>query len=384
MLLGAFDTAGAWRDVRGALVQTSALSLSLFVLITFAVKNPRRARLARLAAIGLTALDLALAQRPLVLYAPAESWRSEPGIVAALPPGFADYRVYRQSDAIAPYWVRANSDDRYTQFIRWDRETLSPKYELPYGISLVEASGTMISADYKMLLDVAREHTTRRAKGPLPDHSVLDMLSARVAIVEQDDVTGAESPLARPAEGMVAVLRAGAGPRAWIVHDVELLEELASAAPWRLKERTKAVFFPDGDARDWRRVAVVESDEPLDLPIERAVEGAGERCTLVSAEPLRVELDVELASAGLVVLGDLYSPGWELTVETLGESRSVPIVRTNRVLRGAALPAGKHRLVYHYRPRSVMLGGLTSGLAVVGLAVIVLVASVRRRVRRAL
>ena len=38
----------------------------------------------------------------------------------------------------------------------------------------------------------------------------------------------------------------------------------------------------------------------------------------------------------------------------------LPIVRTNRVLRGVALPAGNHRLVYRYRPASVWLGGAIS------------------------
>jgi hypothetical protein len=45
----------------------------------------------------------------------------------------------------------------------------------------------------------------------------------------------------------------------------------------------------------------------------------------------------------------------------------VPILRTNRVMRGALLPAGTHRLVYRYRPESVIYGGAISGLALVAL-----------------
>ena len=173
---------------------------------------------------------------------------------------------------------------------------------------------------------------------------------------------------------MVAVLRTTALPRAWIVHEVELLSELSGRAPWQLKQRTREVLFPGGEPRDWRKIAVVESDAPPSPPVEPAAAAAVERCTLVRAEPTCVELEVELASAGLVVLGDLLYPGWELTVETEDRSRSVPIVRANRVMRGAFLPAGSHRLVYRYRPTSVYLGGAISACSVVGLVGVALLA----------
>jgi hypothetical protein len=98
------------------------------------------------------------------------------------------------------------------------------------------------------------------------------------------------------------------------------------------------------------------------------VADGGEHCRILHASPLEVELDVRLASAGLVVLGDLFYPGWELTVETAGERRRLPIVRANRVMRGAFLPAGEHRLVFAYRPRSVYRGAAISGATALVLA----------------
>jgi hypothetical protein len=339
-------------------------------------------RLAGAAALVLTTVDLAIAQRGLVLYAPAAEWRPTPDVLEVLPRPFYEYRVFRQIGPLAPSWQQRSSSERYTECLRWDRATLWPKYPLPYEVSLAEAMETMASGDYETLLDVAREYSPRRRKNPLPDASVLDLLAARVAIVSEHLAVADAARLSKPGEGLVAVLRETALARAWIVHDVESMSELAGRAPWRLKERTREVLFPGGEARAWRTIAVVESNVPPNPPAEPARPGTAERCSVSSADPLDIEIDVELASAGLVVLGDLYYPGWELTVETAGRVRSVPIVRANRVMRGAFLPAGSHRLVYRYRPWSVYLGGAISACSLIGLVVVALVAW-RRRISRA-
>ncbi len=41
-------------------------------------------------------------------------------------------------------------------------------------------------------------------------------------------------------------------------------------------------------------------------------------------------------------------------------ARRAEIFRVNRVMRGTSLPAGRHRLVYRYRPASFLIGSLVS------------------------
>ena len=142
------------------------------------------------------------------------------------------------------------------------------------------------------------------------------------------------------------------------------------------------MLFPAGEPRDWRQVAVVETDESIALERLPRDASAAESCTIVHADPLRVEIVAQLAADGLVVLADLYYPGWELTVETDGHAHRAPILRTNRVMRGAMLPAGRHRLVYRYRPRSVLYGGAMSGLSAMLLAAAAIYACLRRRATR--
>ncbi|MEX0676279.1 MAG: YfhO family protein [Pirellulales bacterium] len=377
-ILGPFNWAGAHRDLVSALVQTAALSVVFLAALAIASARPQWAECTRLAAFAVTVLDLAVAQEYLVLYAPSESWRTAPKVLDRLPKGSAGYRVFRQLGLLAPSWERSFSQDRFAECVRWDRETLWPKYPLPYRVSLVEASETIAPDDYLVLLDVARGRNARAHKTPLPDPSILDLLAARVAIVGRD--ARAQIPSAESfAEGMFVGVRPQALERAWIVHQVEVRPKFDSRSPSRLRKLTEQVLFPDGKPRDWRRTAVVETDEPVALEPPARDLSADESCTIVHADPLGVEIEAILAADGLVVLADLYYPGWDLTVRSDGLARGVTILRTNRVMRGAMLPAGRHHLVYRYRPRSVIYGAAISGLSAMLLAAAAIYLGVRSR-----
>jgi hypothetical protein len=63
-----------------------------------------------------------------------------------------------------------------------------------------------------------------------------------------------------------------------------------------------------------------------------------------------------------VILADTFAPGWSLTID----GAPAPIDRTNRLMRGAAVPARRHTLTYTYDPASFRIGGGVS-LATVGL-----------------
>ena len=62
------------------------------------------------------------------------------------------------------------------------------------------------------------------------------------------------------------------------------------------------------------------------------------------------------------------SPGSYLGVGVVpmnDNESEAPVYRVNRAMRGAAVGAGRHRLVYTYRPRSFLAG---AGLSAAGLA----------------
>jgi len=111
---------------------------------------------------------------------------------------------------------------------------------------------------------------------------------------------------------------------------------------------------PDFDARQLALVAA---------PLAASVNEVDGEATILKETPDSVTIDVTMRTPGLVVLADLWFPGWEAYYK--GES--VEILRTNHALRGVELPAGTGRLVFRYRPATFRHG---LWLAVLALAVI--------------
>ena len=85
--------------------------------------------------------------------------------------------------------------------------------------------------------------------------------------------------------------------------------------------------------------------------------------------PQRVVLEVSLDSPGLVILADVYYPGWYLAID----GQPAQIYRVNGLMRGAAVGAGRHRLEYTYSPRSFRVGGLMSIVGLTALLILGLV-----------
>ncbi len=68
--------------------------------------------------------------------------------------------------------------------------------------------------------------------------------------------------------------------------------------------------------------------------------------------PNEIVLDVNAASAGVLVLSEVYYPGWHAWVD----DREVDVLRANYLFRAVELPAGAHRVRMLYDPASFKVG----------------------------
>ncbi len=140
-------------------------------------------------------------------------------------------------------------------------------------------------------------------------------------------------------------LHTGALPRVWLVYRTEVVGVQAEALP--------RVLAPDFAPE---QVAVVENGPLLHG------EGKG-RIELLRIEPNRLELHVETDAPALLVLSEVFYPGWQAVLD----GRPVPIHRTNFTFRGVLIPPGSHRLVMWFRPASLLLGLAIAAAAVIGI-----------------
>jgi len=147
---------------------------------------------------------------------------------------------------------------------------------------------------------------------------------------------------------------AGALPRAFLVD----AQHVVSGGQAALDAVSAAGF-------DGRRVAVVERRLP-GLPVAGATGTAAPpgSAGIASYGPEHVVLQARAPRPGLLVLTDVYYPGWRATVD----GRPASIARVDYLLRGVRVPAGAHRVELRYKPISWTIGWIVSLLALAGLA----------------
>lgn len=130
-------------------------------------------------------------------------------------------------------------------------------------------------------------------------------------------------------------------PRAFVVHRAVVA-----------KDRRDAVEIMKGDGFDPRAVVVL--DERPAIPPSGAA--ATSEAKIVSYEPGEVRVLCGLREPGILFLGDVYYPGWDVTID----GKPGRIIRANYTFRAVALDKGAHLVRFRYRPFSFRCGAFLS------------------------
>ena len=130
-------------------------------------------------------------------------------------------------------------------------------------------------------------------------------------------------------------------PRAFVVGRVAVVPDRAAAAQWLAEQST-----PDA--------AIVEGlPQSIDLPIQP------HEAEIVEWQADQIE--VRTHGPGLLVLSEVYAPGWTAEVD----SQPVEVYPTDLALRGVFVPWGAHTIDFNYQPRPVYAGVLITALSVI-------------------
>lgn len=60
-------------------------------------------------------------------------------------------------------------------------------------------------------------------------------------------------------------------------------------------------------------------------------------------------------------MSDVFYPGWTATIDGV----PTQLFQTDYILRGVAVPPGRHTIEVKFKPRSLVVGGIVSGLSLV-------------------
>ncbi len=161
-------------------------------------------------------------------------------------------------------------------------------------------------------------------------------------------------------------------PRAFVVGPAAVLP--AETIPARIAQ-------PDFDPR---RAVLLEQPPPAGFPTSTNSPPGVLRqdvgtATITRYRNLSVDVTVQMAQPGWLVLGDVNYPGWWVTVD----GKPAPLYTAYYILRAVPLPAGTHQVHFYFLPPSVLLGGAISGSALLLIWGVLYRAYIRRmRARR--
>ena len=128
---------------------------------------------------------------------------------------------------------------------------------------------------------------------------------------------------------------------AWLVDDVRQVDEVqAFSAVTTGRLADKSVFDPE-------RTAVVEDALPYPIHVSKPMKATVRVLTFGDES---VEVETESASDALVVVSEIYYPGWEAAVD----DRPAKILQTAYILRGIAVPARRHHAALVFKSRTLL------------------------------
>ncbi|MGP0066602.1 MAG: hypothetical protein ACLQGP_23810 [Isosphaeraceae bacterium] len=422
-VFGPLDPTGAVGELlRGLAHGAIALTLSFVVL----AGSARRPRPAGLAAVALLAADLALANAPLVIAIPHEDFNKEPAVLRAIreaeraDPSPGPFRIQRLPSWVPIGWSSLESPRRLRDLVDWEIDTLQPGFGLMHGLGYVFADESNTGrSEYRRLFRpafVAADPQTAATLGIEPGRWVLqhpralfDLWGCRYFIIPAypgnwtrdnrsyaafldqteliyPDTAAMEDPARIPDRQEwllykdVQVRRnRRAFPRAWVVHEARiihngmLLHSSNEPEPAPRDTLIARLRSADPSSDDLRTTAYVETDDPrgLRLPLDAGRSGpadATDSLTVRYETPTRAVIEARLGRPGIVVLADAFDPGWRLTID----GTPAPVLRANLLMRAAAVPAGRHTLVYTYDPPSFRIGACASLGGLIGIVVLAL------------
>lgn len=218
-------------------------------------------------------------------------------------------------------------------------DALLPNTALVYGLPDVRSYDGLGLRDYSEVLDLGFQYTgASHALMNAATPHILDFLNVKYVIgpadlmLPADRFTLVHDGSSRVYENLRVM------PRAFLVGDFEVM-------PAEAMRRAIRDGFGLG-----RTVLLDAPPAASDRP--DAVTGSGDSATMMRYTDHHVTVETEASGRRLLVFSDAYYPGWEASVD----GAAVPIYKANHAFRAVSVPAGRHKVEFHYRPSSLRMG----------------------------
>jgi len=286
-------------------------------------------------------------------------------------------------DAIDFPWLRKISNDE-SYFRIYDIKSVPQQTALRYNLQKITGLDPIILKHYfnftNLLLGDGVIRPTEQlpiaflSRGRLQNLMILDLLNVKYIISDRkldeyrhfnlrDEYKDKDKNSVYLYENIAAL------PRAWVVHRVEEIENYDGF------QNNMKGFDPVSTAlivRDTSKFSeFIKSDSSISYKPETFEK---ERVIIKDYKSNRIILETDVKKAGLLVLSEVWMPGWSAKVN----GRNAPVIRTDYLLRGIPVGKGTSRVELRYFPRSFVTGVFTTFTVSSLVLILLITASVRK------
>lgn len=213
-----------------------------------------------------------------------------------------------------------------------------------YGLFDVNGDNPLVLADFERYWEALKSRSAR----------AYDLLNTKFLIARKNvPVDRDKFVLAFEDAALNVYENTRALPRAFVVTETRVAPHHAAAL--------EMVCADDFDPA--QSVVLETAGRPQTADERSKTDGHWSSVTIVGYGPNEIWLDVATARAGVLVLSEVFYPGWRAWVN----EREVEIVRANYLFRAVAVPAGASRVRLLYDPLTFKLGVGLLVVTVVGL-----------------
>jgi hypothetical protein len=304
--------------------------------------------------VAFSTVDLAFFQSRQNAIAPMSVWTQEPGTATELRPRLGGNRIFSVGSELthtATFQKAGGWLGPLEPFAR-QREFLQPSSNVLYGIPspngyaqltpiyVVDVWGDQNRPGLMQALwRVAGQTIETRP----PFKRILSMNNVAY-ILSPLPISGESFPLDERRDDVLIYRNPECMPHAFLVGRVIKVADTREALGALLS-----------DAFDPRHEAVVEG-----APGIAQTDSLRGDAKIVSYMANNVLIHTAARTAALLVLSDMFYPGWEAAVD----GRPAPIYRVNATMRGVAVPEGDHEIAFTFRPASVRWGAIVSTIGI--------------------
>jgi len=133
-------------------------------------------------------------------------------------------------------------------------------------------------------------------------------------------------------------------PRATLVNNALFLP--------RLEDHLQYIKRPDFDPQKQVLLEAIPPENVPPNPKGTETPPDGNNVVITKYQPNRIEVDCASDRDTYLVLSELFYPGWQAYID----GNKAQILRADYLLRAVPLPAGRHNVVFVYRPASFLIG----------------------------